>query len=157
MLADGQAVLFYWTFTNAFTLLQALTLRSSTVKSLLRIPAPPKVAASPDAKSADPTWFDTVNAIKKHFTDTWAKTRENAAQMQLEQMEKQRKLKKGQALFVDRVKEGGAGESKSSETVVRSESFMETEQPSPAQSATMTREQVKRQRVEAARERRARH
>ncbi|EIW71530.1 hypothetical protein TREMEDRAFT_37898, partial [Tremella mesenterica DSM 1558] len=64
------AVLFYWTFTNAFTLLQATLLRQPIIKSILRIPTPPKIEAPPTTPSPKPSWLDTLRAIRVWFSET---------------------------------------------------------------------------------------
>lgn len=65
-LTPVQAVLFYWTFTNLFTLLQALTLRQPFVKRILNIPVPvvkPPPPGTP-AINMNPSYAETWKALK---------------------------------------------------------------------------------------------
>lgn len=63
------AVLFYWTTNNLFSLGQAVLLKQTLVKKLLKIPAPPTIAAPPEEAAVDPnpTIKETLESIPKFF------------------------------------------------------------------------------------------
>ena len=109
-----QAVLFYWTFTNLFTLLQALLLRQPAVKSLLKIPTPPPVAAAPEGESVNqnPSLLETWRALREALStrgEAWQKAKAQAEARSAE-LERAKGMKKGSALMVERIKEASVAE-----------------------------------------------
>jgi hypothetical protein len=176
---DKQAVLFYWTFTNGFSLLQANVLRSPTVKSLLGIPIPPPVPAPPGntGEPENPSHFDTFKKLKSTLTDRWTQATDQA-NMLAEQAEKQKGMRKGTLGMTERIRETSSQAKEAVEaaapvtTAAASPTgFLEETTAKPAATSAfleqgaeasetgshgMSRDEVKRQRIAAARERRAR-
>ncbi|WVQ96042.1 hypothetical protein IAU59_003142 [Kwoniella sp. CBS 9459] len=166
------ALLFYWTFSSGFTLLQSLILRQPAVKALLGIPAPPVVAAPPgQAPFKDPSIMDTFRAGKE-----WYYERMEAAQkMQESQLSQQRLAERSHTVianhrpeqFVERIKEEAAPAPSATSAAVEATAPAPTPQVQlhqstqvPARAASgrhlSAREAEKQRRIAAAREKRAR-
>ncbi|RSH93314.1 Flags: Precursor [Saitozyma podzolica] len=162
------AVLFYWTFTNLFTLLQALLLRQPAVKSLLKIPTPPPVAAAPEGESVNqnPSLLETWRALREALStrgEAWQKAKAQAEARSAE-LERAKGMKKGSALMVERIKEASVAEVSSAPSASAAQestqgsastaaSWMEGEE---GQNTKVGREMVKARRIAAARDRRTR-
>jgi YidC/Oxa1 family membrane protein insertase len=172
--------LFYWTFTNGFSLLQANVLRLPAVKSLLGIPIPPPVPAPPgkEGEPENPSHIDTFKKLKSTLTDRWSQATDQAALL-AEKQEREKGLRRGTLGMTERIKETGAqvkaaGEAAAPITPTPTSApsgFLEETTAKPAGTTTATeapsagavesnehlsRDEVKRQRIAAARERRAR-
>jgi YidC/Oxa1 family membrane protein insertase len=163
-----QAVLFYWTFTNLFTLLQALLLRQPAVKSLLKIPTPPPVAAAPEGESVNqnPSLLETWRALREALStrgEAWQKAKAQAEARSAE-LERAKGMKKGSALMVERIKEASVAEVSSAPSASAAQestqgsastaaSWMEGDE---GQNTKVGREMVKARRIAAARDRRTR-
>jgi hypothetical protein len=180
MKADYQAVLFYWTFTNGFSLLQANVLRLPAVKSLLGIPIPPPVPAPPGntGEPENPSHFDTFKKLKSTLTDRWTQATDQA-NMLAEKAEKEKGIRKGTLGMTERIRETGTQVKGAAEVVAPATTaaasptgFLEETTAKPAGTSSafleqgveasetgaqgLSRDEVKRQRIAAARERRAR-
>lgn len=109
--ADDQAVLFYWTFTNLYSLLQAYALRQPFVKSLFRIPSPPPSAPLPPGVEApkQPTYAETWKALRENLSTKGAAWQQAKARHEASLGVKEREggMRKGSALMVERVREKG--------------------------------------------------
>ncbi|WVO13891.1 hypothetical protein L204_101515 [Cryptococcus depauperatus] len=100
------AILFYWTFSTGFTLLQSIALRQTFVKKLLNLPITPtqEQALDPGAKPLkQPSYLDTFNVIKdwaqKTIKDTQEQTTQNGTANQAG------KNRRPQNDFVERIQE----------------------------------------------------
>ncbi|WVF68495.1 hypothetical protein IAT40_003262 [Kwoniella sp. CBS 6097] len=166
------ALLFYWTFSSGFTLLQSLILRQSAVKRLLGIPAPPVVAPPPGQEAfKDPSIMDTFRAGKE-----WYHERMEAAQkMQESQVAQKRMAERNTGViaphrseqFVERIKEEGLPKVSATSAAVEA-TAVAPQTPTPTQAPAQTRaagasdrrlsarEAEKQRRIAAAREKRAR-
>ncbi|OXG24919.1 preprotein translocase subunit YidC [Cryptococcus neoformans Ze90-1] len=136
------ALLFYWTFSTGFTLLQSIILRQPIVKRYLGLPITKAQALEPGAEPLkSPSYTDTFNAAKEYFQKSVKQASEDSAnRMQAEQKAKHTSVKsKQQGAFVERIQEPGV-EVNEAETVKRPEG----------------REAEKQRRIEEARRRRAR-
>ena len=173
--ADTQAVLFYWTFTNGFSLLQANVLRLPAVKSLLGIPIPPPVPAPPGqtGEPENPSHIDTFKKLKSTLTDRWTQATDQA-NMLAEKAEKEKGMRKGTLGMTERIRETGKGAVEAAAPITPTATptgFLEETTAKPAgtsvfleqgaeasQTASqgLSRDEVKRQRIAAARDRRAR-
>lgn len=71
-LPSHQALLFYWTFSNFITLIQAFVLKQAPVRRLLRIPSPPPAPPPPKGTVIEkpPTLMDTFDAVRDYFGKT---------------------------------------------------------------------------------------
>ena len=175
--------MFYWTFTNGFSLLQANLLRLPAVKQLLGIPIPPPVPAPPGqtGEPENPSHVDTFKKLKSTLTDRWSQATEQA-NMLAEKQEKQKGMRKGTLGMTERIRETTAQAQVATEaaapitptpTSAAPTGFLEETTAKPAgttssafleQSAEasetgtqgLSRDEIKRQRIAAARERRAR-
>ena len=184
-----QAVLFYWTFTNGFSLLQANVLRIPAIKSLLGIPIPAPVPPPPGntGEPENPSHMDTFRKLKSTVTDRWANATEQA-RIRAEAEERSKGMRKGTLGMTERIKESpvagqvkGAAEdlvapvsttaasgfleettakpAKTNSTKSSDPAFLEKSTTSQSPSSAeehQSREDAKRQRIAAARERRAR-
>lgn len=136
------ALLFYWTFSTGFTLLQSIILRQPIVKRYLGLPITKAQALEPGAEPLkSPSYMDTFNAAKEYFQKSVKQASEDSAsRMQAEQKAKHTGVKsKQQGAFVERIQEPGV-EVNEAKTVKRPEG----------------REAEKQRRIEEARRRRAR-
>jgi YidC/Oxa1 family membrane protein insertase len=154
-IADGQAVLFYWTFTNLYSLFQAVLLRQPFVKSLLRIPSPPPAPPLPagTAEPKQPTYAETWKALRETLSTKGAAWQEAKAKHQasLDVKERESGMRKGSALMVERVREKTAPGVSAPTVPAPSASWQET-----AGSERGGKEEAKARRVAAAREKRMR-
>ncbi|WWC92793.1 uncharacterized protein L201_007752 [Kwoniella dendrophila CBS 6074] len=152
------AILFYWTFSTGFTLLQSIILRQQVVKNILGIPTPPKIEAPPGQKEfKNPNWLDTIKAARDFVTGNYAKATEMAAERDAQTRQEQALIARNrpysqQVQSVERIRE----KSSSSPTSSAAPS------PSTPQYAASTsarelspREAEKQRRVAAARRKRA--
>ncbi|TYJ52947.1 hypothetical protein B9479_006416 [Cryptococcus floricola] len=136
------ALLCYWTFSTGFTLLQSLALRQNIIRKMLGLPITPAQVAEPGAVSIkDPSYLDTLKAIKNFATEKMDAAREQALEQEEEKRLAQRKAvnKRPQTDFVEKIQETTA----------------EKEMPvSPKKVGS--REAEKQRRIEEARRRRSR-
>lgn len=90
---DIQAVLFYWTTTNLFTLAQAYTIKQPGFKRWAGIPPPPvvpRLAGAPVAK-ANPSFKETWDWLRGTAVDRYAAKRDELARDQENAKAAQRK------------------------------------------------------------------
>lgn len=137
------ALLFYWTFSTGFTLLQSIILRQPIVKRYLGLPITKAQALEPGAEPLkSPSYMDTFNAAKEYFQKSVKQASEDSAnRAHAEQKAKHASVqrKQQQGAFVERIQEPGP-EVSDAQTVKRPEG----------------REAEKQRRIEEARRRRAR-
>ncbi|AAW43905.2 conserved hypothetical protein [Cryptococcus deneoformans JEC21] len=137
------ALLFYWTFSTGFTLLQSIILRQPIVKRYLGLPVTKAQALEPGAEPLkSPSYMDTFNAAKEYFQKSVKQASEDSAnRAHAEQKAKHASVqrKQQQGAFVERIQEPGP-EVSDAQTVKRPEG----------------REAEKQRRIEEARRRRAR-
>ncbi|WRT69688.1 uncharacterized protein IL334_006678 [Kwoniella shivajii] len=152
------AILFYWTFSTGFTLLQSMVLRQQFVKTMLGIPTPPKIPPPPGEKDfKDPNWLDTLKAAKDFVQGNYEKAQVMSNERQAEQMREQALLSKNnhsaQVKHVERIKEKPATSAPSSAEILASAQPQQSAQ-STRSKALSPREAEKQRRVEAARRKR---
>ncbi|KIR78602.1 preprotein translocase subunit YidC [Cryptococcus gattii E566] len=142
------ALLFYWTFSTGFTLLQSIILRQPIVKRYLGLPITKAQALEPGAEPfKSPSYIDTFNAAKEYFQKSVKQaSEESAKRVHAEQNAKRATSikRKQQGEFVERIQEPGSVEVKeaaAAQMVKKPEGGREVE---------------KQRRIEEARRRRAR-
>ncbi|KAL0249935.1 hypothetical protein I308_103238 [Cryptococcus tetragattii IND107] len=141
------ALLFYWTFSTGFTLLQSIILRQPIVKRYLGLPITKAQALEPGAEPfKSPSYMDTFNAAKEYFQKSVKQaSEESAKRVHAEQNAKRASSvkRKQQGEFVERIQEPGVEvkEAAAAQTVKKPEGGREAE---------------KQRRIEEARRRRAR-
>ncbi|ODO00847.1 preprotein translocase subunit YidC [Cryptococcus wingfieldii CBS 7118] len=136
------ALLCYWTFSTGFTLLQSLALRQNIIRKMLGLPITPAQVAEPGAASIkDPSYLDTLKAIKNFATEKMDAAREQALEQEEEKRLAQRRAvnKRPQTDFVEKIQETTA----------------EKEMP-VSRKKVDSREAEKQRRIEEARKRRSR-
>lgn len=69
-------MLFYWTTSGFFTLLQAAILKTSFAKRLFNIPTPPKVDAPPGALKGEPSFKETALWVRDSFKQQYQQKRD---------------------------------------------------------------------------------
>ncbi|OCF35218.1 preprotein translocase subunit YidC [Kwoniella heveanensis CBS 569] len=169
------ALLFYWTFSSGFTLLQSLILRQPAVKALLGIPAPPVVVPPPGQQPfKDPSIMDTWRAGKEWYFERM----EAAQKMQESKMAQSRMSERNASViaqhrpeqFVERIKEEGVPTASATSAAVEATaapaSQLKQQQSTQASAGAgvrsaggrqlSAREAEKQRRIAAAREKRAR-
>lgn len=151
------------------------------MKSLLGIPTPAAVPPPPgkEGEPENPSHMDTFRTLKKTVTDRWANATEQS-KLRAEAEERAKGMRKGTLGMTERIREVGTQAKDASEQVIAPVStaptgFLEETTAKPAKSATadpafleesttsestpeeyQSRDDAKRQRIAAARERRAR-
>lgn len=140
------ALLFYWTFSTGFTLLQSIILRQPIVKRYLGLPITKAQALEPGAEPfKSPSYIDTFNAAKEYFQKSVKQaSEESAKRVHAEQNAKRATSikRKQQGEFVERIQEPGVEvKEAAAQTVKKPEGGREAE---------------KQRRIEEARRRRAR-
>ncbi|WOO81433.1 Mitochondrial inner membrane protein OXA1L [Vanrija pseudolonga] len=154
------AVLFYWTTANTFTLIQALALQQNWVKKLFRIPPAPVIAPPPEDSYVNPNpgFKDTWGVVKNFHRDSFAPMLERAnlakqAKEEAAALAKEKEIRSnaraGTGLLTERVQEP------------RRSAFLEADAAASSSSPSepvvrLSREEEKRQRIQAAREKRSR-
>ncbi|ODN78672.1 hypothetical protein L202_04254 [Cryptococcus amylolentus CBS 6039] len=136
------ALLCYWTFSTGFTLLQSLALRQNIIRRMLGLPITPAQVADPGAVSIkDPSYLDTLKAIKDFATEKMDAAREQALEQEEERRLAQRRAvnKRPQTDFVEKIQE----------------TTSEKEMP-VSRKKVDSREAEKQRRIEEARRRRSR-
>ncbi|WVR08062.1 hypothetical protein IAU60_005108 [Kwoniella sp. DSM 27419] len=152
------AILFYWTFSSGFTLLQSMVLRIPFIKALLGIPAPPVVPPPPGAEPfKNPSYLDSFNAVKEWWMDSKQmaeqKRNENIAAIAAEQRSSSSLARRNEA-FVERIQETNAPVAASASEPAAATGPVPP--PTPSARALSPREAEKQRRIAAAREKRAR-
>lgn len=140
------ALLFYWTFSTGFTLLQSIILRQPIVKRYLGLPITKAQALEPGAEPfKSPSYIDTFNAAKEYFQKSVKQaSEESAKRVHAEQNAKRATSikRKQQGEFIERIQEPGVEVKEAAAQIVK--------KPEGG------REAEKQRRIEEARRRRAR-
>ncbi|KAL7425143.1 hypothetical protein Q5752_000831 [Cryptotrichosporon argae] len=155
------AVLFYWTFANAFTLIQATALKSPSVRSFLSIPQQAPQTSLPPvpgtaAVNPNPTFLETIRVPQQWHSDTLGKVYEAQAAAREAAAERERATgqRAGTAQIFERVNETRVAPALPAAPAA-SGGFLEPEAAAPAQvQGAVSRELAKKRRVEAARAKR---
>ncbi|WWC65822.1 uncharacterized protein I303_108444 [Kwoniella dejecticola CBS 10117] len=149
------AILFYWTFSTGFTLLQSVILRQQVVKTLLGIPTPPVVPPPPGQKEfKNPNWLDTIKAAKDFVEGNYQKASIMSEERQVELAREQALLSKNRMHApvkpVERIRESTPAAATASPSAPA-----ETTAHSSSGRPLSPREAEKQRRVAAARRKRA--
>ncbi|KAK8849683.1 hypothetical protein IAR55_005018 [Kwoniella newhampshirensis] len=155
------AILFYWTFSSGFTLLQSLLLRQHVVKRMLGIPIPPTIVPPPGTPvQKDPSYADTFRAIKNWWTESMERSQATGAirHRELEDVRRRERIGGGGSqartapsdVFVERIKEEGTAPT----APVQATSVRRAASVAPTR-AVDSRQSEKQRRIAAAREKRS--
>ncbi|WWC73703.1 uncharacterized protein I206_107675 [Kwoniella pini CBS 10737] len=153
------AILFYWTFSTGFTLLQSIILRQQMVKNFLGIPTPPVVPPPPGQKEfKNPNWLDTVKAARDFMQGNYQKAQVLATDRKAEAAREQAMLSRNRIQAsvkpVEHIRENVSAASASAASSAPLTTAQQTAQ-SPSGRPLSPREAEKQRRVAAARRKRS--
>ncbi|WWC95819.1 hypothetical protein V866_002685 [Kwoniella sp. B9012] len=154
------AILFYWTFSTGFTLLQSIILRQQVVKNILNIPTPPVVPPPPGQKEfKNPNWWDTIKAAKGFFDNRMAQAREMQADQEAQKLREQSLLARSRiqpsVQSVERIRENAPAPAAGTADTPPAAAARPTSTPAASARQLSPREAEKQRRVAAARRKRS--